>query len=304
MSKCKCILLIPLVLFLCASTASAFSGRGHIYLIGVGPAGPKTATLQALEAIKQMDVIVASDSSYKHVQLFSEYIGNKPILFDPWTGVFDYKGKSYRDLNEDEKKLFKEERYRIRDERVARIKSLLAEGKDVGLLDSGNPKIFGPGHWFIEQFDSQDVVNIPGMGCDAAAMAALGKSTIPAHDTRFLIQASPFFLSGEMKDREALKDVAKYPATFVLYMALREPEKLASSLSEVLPPDMPWAVVYWAGYPEKQRVVKGTIADMKQKLSAEKDEYMGLLFVGRFLEGKPWEAASKAAMKRSQSKTK
>lgn len=94
--------------------------------------------------------------------------------------------------------------------------------------------------------------------------------------------------------------MAKYPATFVLYSALREPEKLAATLSEVFPPDMPWAVVYWAGYPEKQHIVRGTMADMKQKLSGERENYMGLLFIGRFLEGKPWEAA----IKRSQSKAR
>jgi len=34
--------------------------RGHFYVIGVGPAGPRNATLQALNAIMKMDCIIAT----------------------------------------------------------------------------------------------------------------------------------------------------------------------------------------------------------------------------------------------------
>ncbi len=172
---------------------TAARGRGHLYVIGMGPAGPQTATLQALETLKRMDAVVAPQ---KHVNLFSDYVGTKPILFDPWTGIRDYKGKRMRQLNKAELAAFKKERFRIRNERVVRIKSLLAQGKDVGLMDYGNPCLYGPSHWYSEQFDAEDLVVIPGMGCDAVAMAALKKNTIPAHDSYYVIKASPFSLIG------------------------------------------------------------------------------------------------------------
>jgi precorrin-4 methylase len=278
------------------SQAAAW-GRGHFYVIGTGPAGPQTATLQALDTIKRMDAIVSSKD--RQLKLFAEYIGNTPILFDPWTGIWDYKGKDQNKLSKEELSRFKEERFRIRDERVEQINALLALGKDVGLLDSGNPCLFGPSHWYVEQFDSQDVVIIPGMGCDAAAMAALGKSTIPAHDTRFVMQTAPFFLTDrDMEDKRVLKELAGYPSTMILYMALGKSKKLFNALGEVLPPDMPCAVVFWAGYPDRERILRGTVADMGEKLSKEKERFMGLLLIGRFLEGKPYESA----MKRSQKK--
>ena len=267
-------------------------GRGHFYVIGTGPAGPRTATQQALDTIKQMDVIIASD---QHVKLFAEYVGNKSILFDPWTGIWDYKGKVQQKLTKEELARFKVERFRIRDERVAQVERLLTEGKNVGLLDSGNPCLYGPSHWYVEQFDPQDVVIIPGMGCDAAAMAALGKSSIPAHKTRFVIQTAPFSLMGwGIKDRQILKDLDKYSPTMVFYMALWEPKKLFEALGEMLPQDMPCAVVYWAGYPDRERVLRGTVADMGEKLVKEKEKFMGLLLIGRFLEGKPYESAMKS----------
>jgi precorrin-4 methylase len=79
--------------------------------------------------------------------------------------------------------------------------------------------------------------------------------------------------------------------TMVLYMALYHPDKVFAALKKALPPDMPCAVVFWAGYPERQRIVHGTVADMGEKLSEDKERFMGLLFVGRFLEGNPYEKA-------------
>jgi siroheme synthase len=70
-----------------------------------------------------------------------------------------------------------------------------------------------------------------------------------------------------------------------------------AALQEALPPDMPCAAVYWAGYPDRQRIVRGTVADMGEKLAADKEKFMGLLFIGRFLGGKPYEAAMKRGQK-------
>jgi precorrin-4 methylase len=258
------------------------------------------ATLQALETIKQMDIIIAPD---QHVQLFADYVGDKPVLFDPWGGIWDYKGKPMESLDDEERKAYSKERSRVLDERISKIREMLAEGKDVGLLDYGNPSLFGPSHWYIESFDQENLVIIPGMGSDAAAMAVLGKSIMPAYDTRFVMQTAPYFLTdsfsriegteGNGDELQVLKDLADYPVSIVLYMALNKPMALFAQLKKIYPADMPCAVVYWAGYPDKQRIVRGTVADMGQKIAKDKEKLMGLLFIGRFLEGKPWETAMK-----------
>jgi len=288
-------ILTCVLILLCAPFFVQDSGawsRGHFYVIGVGPAGPRNATLQALDTIRKMDCIIATSI---HQRFFRQYIGDKPVLdFDPWEGFWDYKGKDYWKLAGNELKAFRVERFRIRDERVKKIKSLISRGKDVGLLDSGNPCLFGPSYWYIDQFDPADVVVIPGMGCEAAALAALKKSIIPAYNSKFVIQTAPFFLLGsKLKNRKALKDLAKYSGNMVFYMALWQSRKLFDALKEVFPPDMPCAVVYWAGYPDLQRVLTGTVDNMADKLSHEKERFMGLLFVGRFLKGKSFEAAMK-----------
>lgn len=266
-------------------------GWGYFYLIGTGPAGPQLATLQALESIKKMDAIVAED---QQVRLFAEYIGSKPVLFDPWEGLHTYRGKPFRFLNGEEMAAFEKERILLVKSRADEIRKYLARGKNVGLLDNGNPMVFGPGNWYLEEFSPKETIIIPGMGSDAAALAALGKSALPAHDARFVLQSSPFYLMDHRTaGMDMLRDIGKYPSTTILYMALAMHERLFALLQQVYPPDMPCAVVYWVGYPDRQRVIRGTVADMASKISQEEEKYMGLLFVGKFLEGRPYRSAMK-----------
>jgi precorrin-4 methylase len=310
---------IPLYLLLATAllwllpTQSPAWGRGTFYIIGIGPAGPQTATLQALETIKKMDAIVASD---RYVKLFADYVGDTPMVFDPWKGRGKSKRKPYDKLTKEEKAKFQAERLKVLDRNVNEIKKLLAQGKDVGLLASGNPCLLGPTCLYVDRFDPNDVIVIPGMGCDAAAMAALKRSTIPAHGTRFVLQSAPHFLTRNIDvpnlpfsntenkelEKQILTDLAKYEHTMVLYMALRDPVTLFNTLGKYLPKDMPAACVFWAGYPDKQRVVRGTVADMGAKLAKDKERGMGLLFVGRFLQGQPYENAMRKGQKRLSGK--
>lgn len=288
------------VLGLGPGAAPAQAKQGKFYVIGTGPAGPQTATLQALETMQRMDAIVAPK---RMVKRFAKYIGDKPVVADPWQNIWTYKGKPYSKLTPEELAEFRVERFKSRDRVVAKIKEFMARGKDVALLDSGNPCLFGPSHWYVEQFDRKNMVIIPGMGCDAAAMAALGQSTIPAHGARMVVQTAPFFLMDRAARpgmgfdpdtpdaRQVLADLARHEHTLVLYMALKDPLKLFKALGRHWPADMPAACVYWAGYPDKQRVVRGTVGDLGPKLAADPERMMGLLFVGRFLKGKPYEAA-------------
>jgi precorrin-4 methylase len=292
MIRKSAILIIIILLFLLIDisigTATIVS-EGKFYVIGTGPAGPKMATLHALETIKQMDALIASP---EHFSLFADYVKNKPVLFDPWRDLYHYKGKFFRKLSRDDLAEFIQKRSQMIKHRVSEIRDHMADGKNIGLLDSGNPLLYGPSNWYSEHFEASEIVIIPGMGSDVAAMAVLGKSVLPAHDTRFVIQTSPLSLMASVGgDRQMLSDLGKYPSSMILYMALEMPGVVFGLLNQIYPPDMPCAVVFWAGYPDRQRIILGTVADMALKISQEKERYMGLLFVGRFLEGMPYTSA-------------
>jgi uroporphyrin-III C-methyltransferase len=282
--------LILLGLFLLAAGVTpALPGAltpGKFYVVGTGPAGPELATVRALEVIKGADFILCHPTMKKR---FPAQLKGKPILADPWKGMFDYKGVSWDKLPKlgpEAQRAFQEDRIKIREDIVRRIKEKLAQGKTVALLDSGDPCLFGPSHWFIEGFEPQQVEIIPGVGAFSAAMAALKKSSIPAYDTQFVMQTAPLFLKGSGK--ELFNKLSKNPATLVFYMGIKELNHLVPLLKKAYSGDLPIAVVYYAGYPGKEKVVKGNLDTILNKIAAEKEQFMGLIIVGRCLEGKPY----------------
>ncbi|BEQ14599.1 SAM-dependent methyltransferase [Desulfoferula mesophila] len=293
-----------------APAGSPNFNHGFFYLIGCGPGGPQTATLQALETIQRMDAILAPA---RQARMFAEFIGDIPIAFDPWAGFWDYQGRQVNSLSPEEAALFRQERDRLVEKRLGQIRDLLERGMDVGLLEFGNPCLFGPGQSYAELLKPQEVIVIPGMGADAAAMAALQASILPAHDARFLLQAAPFVLTGQglkpdmsldepsPEAQELLTLLGKQEHSAIFYMALTDAPRLFEILRGHLPGDLPCAVVFWAGDLERQRVLRGTLDSMPGQLADDPERFMGLLLVGRFLEGKPFSAAHQRSPAMSQS---
>ena len=281
------LLIISMVVISFCPFAGA-EGGGKFYVVGVGPAGPELSTLKAIKVIEQADFILCSEEMKKR---FVEYLKNKPILCDPWQGMFSYHGKSYQQLREAEKKKWRIYRLKRREEIASKIKEKVMEGKKVALLDSGDPCVFGPSHWFLEEFKEDEVEIVPGVSAFNAASAALKKSMIPAYDTRFVMLTAPFFLLGQKEDDEKiLEELSNYPVTMVFYMGLKSMDRLVKTLKKYYPKDFPIAVVYFAGYPQKQKVVKGSLATIMERVKGEKEKWLGMIIVGRCLEGKPYQS--------------
>jgi precorrin-4 methylase len=279
------ILTVVFLLFTGASHVWAdpdHKGRGKCYVIGTGPAGPEHATVKAMQCIKEADVIFCSDDVRER---FSSYLEGKEYLGNPWGG--DFKYKNLETLGPEEKKEYREERFRFWDETVAKIRQQMARGKTVAVLDSGDPCVFGPSHRVAEGLRKDEFEIIPGLGCFQASMAALKTSSIPAYDTRFLMLTAPTFLFGKPEDEAILKDLSKYPITIGLYMALKKADNLMATLRKYYPDDMPAAVVYYAGDPDKEKIIRGTLGTILNDIKVEKENWMGMIIVGRCLEGQP-----------------
>ena len=260
-------------------------GPAKCYVIGTGPAGPEHATVKAIECIRKSDVIFCSEDVRER---FAKHLEGKTILGNPWRGNFQHKdSQKLEAAGPEAKQAYREERFRFWDETAARIRQEVAQGKTVAILDSGDPCVFGPSHRIIEGLREDEFEIIPGLGCFQASMAALKKSSIPAYDTRFVMLTAPRFLLGRPEDETILRDLSQYPVTIGFYMALKRADTLMAALGKYYPADLPVAVVYYAGDPEKEKIIKGTLATILDGIKAEGENWMGMIIVGRCLEGQP-----------------
>lgn len=284
--KIRVVLVLSLVFFLCpyGLAHEGHESSGKCYVIGMGPAGPEHASGKALECLQKADIVYCKEEMAKR---FAPYLEGKEWRDHPSWKKFTYNWRERDKLSAEEKKAMVEERIDFWDKKAAEIRKELSGGKTVAVLDSGDPCVFAPAHRVIEGLREDEFEIIPGFGCFQAAMAALKKSSIPAYDTRFLMLTAPVFLFENAEDEAILQDLSKYPVTMGLYMALKQADSLVAKLKKYYPGDLPVAVVYYAGYPDKEKVVKGKLDTILEKIKAEKENWFGMMIIGRCLEGQP-----------------
>jgi uroporphyrin-III C-methyltransferase len=264
--------------------ASARPHPGKFYVVSTGPAGPELATLKAIDTMKRADLVLCTARTAKSFQAYLQ--GKK--MEDPWRKLWVYHGKIWMK----ELSTFKpEERQKVvalksreRDEFVKRLKGLLAQGKNVVLLDGGDPTIFSRAYWLLKGLPEDQVEIIPGVGAYTAAMAALKKAGTGG-GARFVLQTAPFAFFGRNNQDDLARALSPFPGTLVFYMGLSKIDQIVSTLKKYKPGDLPVAVVYYAGYPHKQKVVKGTLDNILAKIAPEKEHWLGMIIVGRAITG-------------------
>jgi precorrin-4/cobalt-precorrin-4 C11-methyltransferase len=148
--------------------------------------------------------------------------------------------------------------------------------------DSGDPTIYGPNMWYLEAFEDLDPEVIPGVSCFNAANAVLRKgvtSGVKAHSV--ILTAS--FGRKEYMGHDSIEKLAQHQATMVFFTMFMDLEKVVSQLKSHYPADTPIAIVLFAGYKDKQRIIHGTLDTILDKTKGEKLPFEHLVYVGDFL---------------------
>lgn len=281
----KQILIVAWVCFFgVISSGAASAGSGTLSVVSTGPGDPKHITVKALETIKAADLVLCSSQAAKPLQ---DVLQGKKVE-DPWKELWFYQGKPWmKDLatfKPEERRKIVAEKKRQRDAYVKRLNALLDQGKKVALLDGGDPTVYSRAFWLLEGVPEDRVEIIPGVGAMTAALAALKKASTGG-GARFVAQTAPFSFFGKPDRDDLARDLSRQPGTLVFYMGLSEIANLVESLKKFNPGDLPVAVVYYAGYPQKEKVVKGALDTILAKVAPEKEKWMGMIIVGRCLTG-------------------
>ncbi len=253
-------------------------GPGRLYVVGAGPAGPDLAAPRALSIIKKADFYLCSPRLPERFAKFGEFIDPAKVAFDPWDDVFDDEdGKKDPQAR---KAAREKQRKKVQDFVMEKIK----EGKTVAMIDGGDPCVYGPTlNYLLKGLDDRHYEVVPGMGAFNAASAAL-KRSVTCDDSRFVMLTSPKSLLGDENETgsgdDILKDISKYKTTMVFYMSLKSLGGLVAKLKTHFPPDLPFAVVYYAGYEDKEKVVRSTLAEIEKDLENTDEKWLGLVVIG------------------------
>ena len=169
---------------------------------------------------------------------------------------------------------------------VAEMRAADAAGHDVARLHSGDPSLYGAVAEQRRRLDALGIAHetVPGVPAFAAAAAALGiELTLPGGVQTVILTRTPGKASG-MPPGEDLAALAATGATLALHLSVRNLRAVARALIPVCGADCPAVAVYRASWPD-QRIVRGTLADIRTRVRAERITRTALILVGRALDG-------------------
>ena len=236
---------------------------GKVYLVGAGPGDSKLITLRAVELIKKADVV-----------LYDRLVSKKILSMIPKRAVSIYVGRAVGDDTTHQDST---------NELMVKYAKLK---KSVVRLKGGDPIIFGRGGEeaeFLKSFNVKYEI-IPGITSGIGSATYAG---IPLTHRQFA--SSVVFVTGH-EDPEKKSDVVKWKKiaksvdTIVIMMGLSRIGVISKKLIDGgMDKDMPVAVIQ-NGTTSQQKMIKGTISNIANKIKRNKIKPPTNIIIGRVVD--------------------
>jgi len=227
-----------------------------VHFIGAGPGAPDLITVRGLRLIEASPVCLYAGSLVPREVVVAAPEGARVIDTAPLT----------------------------LDEIIMEMARAHAAGQDVARVHSGDISLYGA---VAEQMRRLDALGIPydltpGVPSFAAAAAALGcELTLPEVAQTVILTRSAVRASA-MPEREDLALFAQSGATLVIHLSINN---LAPILRQLVPhygADCAAAVVYRVSWPD-EKIIRGTLATLREQVKAAGITRTALILVGRVL---------------------
>ena len=236
---------------------------GKVYLVGAGPGDPDLITLKAIELIKKADVV-----------LYDRLVSKKILAMIPKRCKSIYVGRAVGDDTTHQDST---------NELMVKYAKLK---KTVVRLKGGDPIIFGRGGEeaeFLKSFKIKYEI-IPGITSGIGSATYAG---IPLTHRQFA--SSVVFVTGH-EDPEKKTEVVKWKKlaksvdTIVIMMGLSRIEEISKKLIEGgMDKTTPVAVIQ-NGTTPKQKMIKGTISNISNKIKRNKIRPPTNMIIGRVVD--------------------
>jgi precorrin-4/cobalt-precorrin-4 C11-methyltransferase len=179
------------------------------------------------------------------------------------------------------------------DEIEAHCAEAHSAGLEVARLHSGDLSIYSALAEQLRRLEHRGIpyTLTPGVPAFAAAAASLGRElTIPSVVQSVVLTRMPGRAS-RMPDAERLSIFAATHATLAIHLAIHAIDLIVEELIPHYGTDCPIAVIMRASWPD-ERILKGTLEDIRGKLSAAPMERTAIVFVGRALAVEDFEESA------------
>ena len=171
------------------------------------------------------------------------------------------------------------------DEIIGEIAAAAAAGRDVARVHSGDPSLYGAIAEQIRRLEALGIVYdiTPGVPAYAAAAAALGSELTLPDVCQTVILTRTAMRASAMPGGEDLDTLGRTGATLAIHLSVRTLKHVCETLIPHYGPACPVAVIYRASWPD-ELILRGTLADIRDKVRAAKITRTALILVSRVLD--------------------
>lgn len=164
---------------------------------------------------------------------------------------------------------------------IAEIGAAHHEGKDVARLHSGDISIWSATGEQMRRLDQLGIPYeiTPGVPAFAAAAAALKRELTLPGVAQSLVLTRTSGRASAMPETEKLTTFAASGTTLAIHLSIHVIEQVVAELMPFYGADCPVAIVFRASWPE-ERILRGRLADIADKVRAAELERTALILVG------------------------
>lgn len=165
-------------------------------------------------------------------------------------------------------------------------------------LQTGDPTLYGALIELVQPLDAAgiEIGVVPGVSSAMAAAAAAVESLTLPEVTQTVILTR---VEGRtpMPPGESLEELARHRCTLCLFLSITLLHKVKDALRAAgWPEDAPVLVVHKASWPDEERIVRGTLADIRDKCRAEKITSQAMIIVSPALGARRWPELKKSKL--------
>ncbi len=255
--------------------------RGSYQLVGVGPGDGDLMTPRAVNALRDADIIFSSPRALEKLSPYVSFEGKQ--VLDGYGLLFPFYGKDCSKLPEAERTwrgTSCEDYHRQQAEFATRVRKAVADGKKVVMASGGDPTLYGPAVWTMQELQDLNPTVAPGMSSFNAANGALQVSLGE------VILTAPL---DKPDHRDSIESLAGHDrATMVIFMP-RDTDAILKRLAKIYPGNTPVAVVSQAGVSDREKVITGTVQSIGRKLK-DTDPWLSLVYVGKAVGNAQYKA--------------
>ncbi len=241
-----------------------------VWFVGAGPGDPDLITVKGRNLIEKADAILFAGS------LVSEAATR---WAKPGCEIKDSKGMDLEQI-------------------VVWLIEQAQGDRMVIRLQTGDPGLYGALIEMVQPLDEQgiDVGVVPGVS-SAMASAAAGVESLTLPEVTQTVILTRIEGRTPMPEGESLPELARHHCTLCLFLSITLLKKVQADLLEAgWSKDAPILVVHKASWPGEEKIIRGTLADIREKCRAEKINSQAMIIVSPTIGARDWSELKKSKL--------